>query len=75
MTKIECTSCGRATRFPSSTYGSAEEAARFVGWRIGEQAGSAVRYCPECVGVDEDYWDRMVLQIAYQAGLDRGVSQ
>jgi hypothetical protein len=28
--------------------------------------------CPECAGVDEEYWDRRTLSVAYQAGIDAG---
>lgn len=53
--------------------GTDDDSARVAGWRIGSTpAKPRVLICPECSGVDEDYWDRQTLAVAYMAGIDAG---
>ena len=60
------------TKVPAGL-GTDDESARVVGWRIGvTQGGTKQVICPECTGVDEDYWDRQTLGVAYAAGIDAG---
>jgi hypothetical protein len=72
----ECTAgCKRQenrTKVPASM-GTDDDSARAVGWRIGVNGqGDRQEICPECSGVDEEYWDRRTLTTAYAAGIDAG---
>ncbi|MFE9955866.1 hypothetical protein [Micromonospora sp. NPDC005299] len=50
-----------------------EEVARAAGWRLGTNGkGEKVAYCPECAGVDPDYWDSRTLAMANMAGIGAG---
>lgn len=67
-----CDNCDRSEEIKVPAAGTTEEVARVAGWRIGAPYSTPRKYCPECVGTDEDYWDRRTLAVAYQAGIDAG---
>jgi hypothetical protein len=71
--EFTCDNCDRAEDIPvPAAGGTAAEVARVAGWRLGAPFGQPRRYCPECTGTDEDYWDRRTLAVAHQAGIDAG---
>jgi hypothetical protein len=70
--RFVCTNCHRAESLGDVRLGTPEEAARAAGWRIGAPYGSPACYCPECTGIDEEYWDRRTLNMTYAAGIDAG---
>ncbi|MEO3922679.1 hypothetical protein ABGB07_02170 [Micromonosporaceae bacterium B7E4] len=71
--RFKCTNCDRAEQLDGVRLGTPAEAARAAGWRIGTNGrNEPVAYCPECSGVDEDYWDRRTLDMTYAAGIDAG---
>jgi hypothetical protein len=70
-----CDSCDRAEdRLKiSAAAGGTDASARVAGWRIGAtQSKPRNVICPECADTDPEYWDRITLSIAYQAGIDYG---
>lgn len=73
-TRYSCANCGYGENIQPPRLGnSTDEVARVAGWRLGTTGGGeGVAYCPECTGVDEDYWDRRTLATAYAAGIDAG---
>lgn len=74
--RYECQACRRFHTYESGFAGPALDAARVAGWRFGRNcARDPVVYCPECVGTDDDFWDRMTLDMAYMAGIDAGRRQ
>lgn len=71
--KFTCTDCARVNEINGGPVNPPTEQARLAGWRIGTNGrGEQVCYCPECSGVNEDYWDDMTLAVAYAAGIDAG---
>jgi hypothetical protein len=67
--RFVCTECHRR----DDLLRTAEDAARTAGWRFGTNGrDEPVAYCPECTSIDEDYWDRRTLAVAYMAGIDAG---
>jgi hypothetical protein len=64
--------CERAERRPyiPIELGGHIAQARGIGYRIGD--GGKPCYCPECTGIDLEYWDRQTLNGAYAAGIDAG---
>lgn len=68
--RYECDYCGLVDYLPAKVYGTVDQAARFLGWRIGPN-GTPV-WCPECTGHDEGYWDRKTLVMADMAGIAAG---
>lgn len=69
----ECVGCNRQERRSKPTSGTDDDSARAAGWRIGTNGkGERQKFCPECSGVDEEYWDRRTLAVAFQAGIDAG---
>lgn len=72
-TRYECKYCDRVERIDPPRLGTTDEAARIVGWRLGPgESGERPEYCPECTGVNEDYWDDRTLAVAQMAGIDAG---
>jgi hypothetical protein len=72
---FECVGCDRQENrtSPPGRYGTIDDSARAAGWRIGKDGqGERQEICPECSGVDEEYWDRRTLTTAYAAGIDAG---
>lgn len=73
--RYACDACDRIEDRPkvSDALGGSDASARVAGWRIGAtQSKPRNVICPECAGTDEEYWDRITLSIAYQAGIDFG---
>lgn len=65
-----CDMAEERQRIPTPAIGSDDDSARCVGWRIGAtQAKQRNVICPECSGIDEDYWDRKVLSVAAMSGM------
>lgn len=52
--------------------GGTDAQMRARGWRVAQTPSGRVVLCPECMGTDPDYWDRITLENAYMAGIDYG---
>lgn len=72
-TPYRCDYCARVEQRATVPWGAQDDSARTAGWRIGPTAKKDRNViCPECAGTDEEYWDRMTLNVAYAAGIDAG---
>lgn len=68
----ECDHCKRRERLQPTPFGTIDDSARVLGYRISGPEEDAKVYCPECTGLDEDYWDRKTLDMADAAGIAAG---
>lgn len=74
LTTYRCKSCDRAERVKiPPALGGSDGSARAAGWRLGPgEPGERDEICPECSGINEEYWDVRTLEMAQMAGIDAG---